>query len=273
MTQALTKPDETTKAVSEWEGFEPDGTEDIAPSFPYIKIVQATSTMSGASKHAGDFYRSDTETYHNPLEVVALFQKTTRAIFEEGSNTPLCRSGDGIAPAPGQSLWDYEAVNLGQGRVLEVPDIGQPLACADCPFFEWGEDGTPPPCRESIVVLVDHEGELAQLRIGGKSMGIWKRMIARRLKPRKLPLCSQKLFMTTVEKSEPGKKWQELEINAEDLPKSEAMAYNAVLAYERQRFQQDTGVEPEGDGWDTPAPRDVTPDVTPDVPLDDVPEG
>lgn len=216
--------EKTETAVATWEGFASDGTEDIAPSYPIIKIVQSTSSMPGASKHAGEFYRSDTEEYIDPLEVVALVQKNTRAYFKEGEQQPSCRSDDSIAPAPNQPLWEATR---------------QPALCKECPFSQWGGDGTPPACRQSIVVLVDTgDGDLAQLRLGGKSMGVWKGFVARRLKPRKQPLCSQRLSLTTVEKSEPGKKWQELVIDATPLSRDDALVYNAVLQYERGRFEQ-----------------------------------
>ncbi len=238
-TAALASDEATQKsstAVSVWEGFESDGTEDVAPSFPYIKLVQATSSMEGASKHAGDFWRSDTETYHNPLDVVALFQKQTRAFFKEGENQPACRSNDGITPAPNQPLWE---------------NMAAPASCADCPFSVWGEDGTPSECSKSTVVLVEHEGELAQLRLSGTSIGPWRRFIASKLKSKKLPLCSQRLSLTTVEKSKPGKKWFELMVDAERMPDAEARAYNAIIAYERGRFERATD-EPHDDGWETP---------------------
>lgn len=241
-TRAVAKKEEA--AVDEWRSieWESDGTEEIAPSFPVIKIVQPTSSMEGSGKKGGEFWRSDNEEYYPTLDVVALFSKTTRAYFEEAADQPACASNDGIAPRPNQPLWEGKE---------------QPRACASCPFSEWGEDGTPPRCKESLAVLVDHDGELAQLRIGGKSMKPFKNFVARKLKPKKLPLCSQRLHLYTEEKTEPQKKWFELRIDAEQLKPTDASVYNAVLAYERGRFMEAaSGDEPEihdvtpgGDGW------------------------
>ena len=133
---------------NEWAGFASDGTEDIAPSFPIIKIVTATSQMDGASKHVGEFFRSDTEEYFPELEVVPLFQKTTRAVFAEGSDQPLCRSDNGIEPMPYQQLWSQRTFRTNNKQDHEVPDIDQPKSCATCPLGEWTND-EPPVCREN----------------------------------------------------------------------------------------------------------------------------
>ncbi len=228
----------TNTAVGEWAGFAPDGTEDIAPSFPIIKIVSATSQMPGAAKHVGEFYRTDTEEYYPTLEVVALFQKETRALFGEGNDKPLCRSLDGRAPMPFQPLWDMPSFRTGNGTPQTVPDSGQPKNCTTCWFAQWGENDEPPVCRGSVEVLVDAgDGELANLRLPGSSISTWRGFVARKLKPRKLPLCSQRLTLTTTEKTKPGKKWYEVTIDAEPLSREEALAYNAILSYERQRFE------------------------------------
>ena len=234
-----TRDNNTAVATNEYAGFASDGTEDIAPSFPIIKIVAGTSQMSGASKHAGEFYRTDTEEFIPTLECVPLFQKTTRAVFEEGSDTPVCRSENGHEPMPYQRLWDLDTLRLGNGQSIDVPTNVQPKSCAICPLGQWGQNDEPPVCRENVVVLVDAgDGELAQLRIAPSSIGVWRRWVARKLKPKKLPLCSQRLTLTTTERSKPGKKWSELVIESEQLSPAEAAAYNAVLQYEAAAFER-----------------------------------
>lgn len=241
-TTAIAPVDETPTALAEWKDFEwaDDGTADIAPSFPIIKIVQATSTMQNSGKHAGEFWRSDTEEYAPTIEVVALFSKDTRAYFEEGKDAPSCASDDGVYPRPNQPLWQGQAA---------------PQFCDQCPLSAWKDDN-PPKCRNSKVVLVDHEGELAQLRLTGTAIKPFRQFVAKKLKPRKLPLCSQKLHLYTSEESGGGKKWYQLHIDAEALTPTDASQYNAVLRYERQRFEEavrDThDAEPQGDGveWD-----------------------
>lgn len=233
-----TRTNAAVAAPNEWAGFASDGTEEIAPSFPIIKIVSGTSQMTGASKHAGEFFRSDTEEYLPELEVVPLFQKATRAVFADGSDTPLCRSDNGKEPMPYQQLWSQRTFKTANGQEHDV--IGdQPRSCLDCRFGQWGDNDEPPVCRENVVVLVDAgNGELAQLRIPPSSIGVWRRFIARKLKPKKMPLCSQALTLTTVEKSKPGKKWYELVIDAAQLSPAEAAAYNAVLQYEAENFER-----------------------------------
>lgn len=244
-------------ALAAWQGFEweSDGTEDIAPSFPVIKIVQPTSSMEGASKHGGEFYRTDTGEFYAHLDVVPLVQRETRALFEEGHDLPSCLSVDGHVPLPNQPLW------------TDDPN-GQPLNCdTDCPMSQW-IDNEPPRCKLSYVVLCDLDGELVQLRIGGKSMKPWKNYVARRLRPRKLPLCSHNLTLKTVERNEPGKRWNELVIEPTPLTPEEASLYNAAIATEKQRFersvhaaatQADEGGEAGPGQWQEAGTVDVTP--------------
>lgn len=241
-------------AVYNAEQWESDGTEDVTPSFPSIKVVQPTSAMPGAAKHGGEFFRSDTEEYYPTLDIVALFKKETRALFEEGEDQPVCASSDGIVPRPGMPLWQRESVTLTNHGEVTVP--GAVAGCASCPFSQWGANNEPPPCKASLVVLVDHAGELAQLRISGKSIRPFKRFVSTKLAPRKLPLCSQRLHLYTEERSEPGRKWFELRIDADLLPLDEAKRYNAVLGYERGRFER---AAEETHDADEEGPRDVTP--------------
>ena len=212
--------------LAEWQAvaWESDGTEEIAPSFPVVKIVQISSAMKGSDKHLGEFWRSDTEEYLPFLNTVALFQKDTRAYFVEGNDQPRCMSADGIKPLPNMPVWtDMQR--------------GQPANCDTCPFSAWRDD-KPPLCKSSLVVLADLGGELVQLRIAGTAIKPWRQFIAKRLKPKKLPLCSQRLTLSTEVKTEPGKKWAQLRIESELLSPTEASIYNAVVAYERKRFEE-----------------------------------
>jgi hypothetical protein len=230
-------------ALYQQEQWESDGTEDIAPSFPIVKGVQATSSMEGAGRHGGEFWRSDTEEYLPSLDIVALFQKDTRAYFVEGNDQPACMSTNGLTPLPNQPLWTARGEE-------------SPVMCDMCPLSAWGDDGSPPACKESKIVLADLDGELIQLRIGGTWIKPWTRFISKRLRPKKLPLCSQRLHLTTDEKSEPGKKWYELRIDATPLPYEDARQYNAVIQYERSRFERAVQEPHEADS-DAPARQQV----------------
>lgn len=213
--------------------FESDGNEDIAPSFPIIKLVQSTSSMKDASRHAGEFWHSDYEDYTPNLDVVALLKRDTRAYFLDGQDQPACASNDGVKPRDNQPLWTGKE---------------QPPTCAECPFSQWGQNDEPPVCRESIVLLVDRavdddagEPDLAQLRLNAMSFRPYKRFVSRKLAPKKLPMYTQRLHLTTNEKHDAGKKWFELVIENEPLPREAVMEYVAVLHVERERFAQSVG--------------------------------
>jgi hypothetical protein len=241
-------------AGHEWES---DGTEDVQASFPYLKIVQPTSSMTNAGKHGGEFFRTDLEEFFPTVDLIPLIQRNTRAYFEEGEPAPSCASDDGIAPRPGQPLWKDN------GILEEYGIYGQPANCASCPFSEWSDDGKPPKCGTSVVILAEHEGELVQLRIRGKSLKPWRNYISKKLRPKKLPLCSHRVTLGTEEHGEPGKKWNELVIqDFELLAAEDASTYNAVLYGERQRFEQAVRVV------DEPDPKPSENGAFPDLPFE-----
>lgn len=218
--------------------FEPDGNEDIQPSFPIIKLVQSTSSMKDSSKHAGEFWHSDYEDYTPTLDVVALLKRDTRAYFKD-EDQPACASNDGVVPRENQPLWAGKE---------------QPSACAECPFSQWGPNDEPPPCRESIVLLVDRGGDepdLAQLRLNAMSFRPYKRFVSRKLAPKKLPIYTQRLHLTTNEKHDAGKKWFELVIENEPLPRAAVEEYVKILHAERERFTQSVAHEPEAQNGTT----------------------
>jgi len=227
-------------------GWESDGNEDIAPSFPTITIVQPTSRMAGAEKHVGEFWHSDRESYEATLNVVGLVKRETRALFGEGSDTPLCMSADGKAPQPNMALWRMETVRTRDG-VQGVPFGSAPSSCEMCPFSQWmGE--APPICQSSYVILVDRgDDDLAQLRIKGKSVKPYREFVKRRLAPKRLPLFTFRLRLSAEVRTDVGKKWAELVVAGEPLSATDAVRYNEILRAHRARFEQAvaSGVE-----WD-----------------------
>lgn len=235
----------TTGGLVSWEDFqsadwESDGTENVQPSFPTIKVVQGTSTMDGGGRHGGDFWHSDTEEFTSILDCVALVRRETRSLFEEGQDGPRCLSMDGNAPLPSQPYWATRGP--------------QPKACADCPLSQWGDDGTPPPCKLSNVLLIDRgEGDLAQLRVSGKSLRVLRQFIARRCRPRRLPLYAYRLRLSTVERSEPSKKWHELVIDGTLMAPAEAKVYSDILKAQREQFERSVSGTVE---WPEDLPRD-----------------
>lgn len=240
-TALVETPTEEERAVlarSDLDGLElePDGTEGIAPSFPIVKIVQGTSSMDGAGKHGGDFWHSDSEEFEGTIDVVALLMRHTQAFFPRDAVEPACSSSDGVSPRPNQPLWRSAVVELANGGITDVPEQA-PAYCRDCPFSLWIDD-QPPPCRASVMLLVERaDGSLAQLRVGGKSMQPWRRFVSRRLAPKQLPLYTQRLHLYTEERSEPGKKWFELRVDAQPLTRAEVARNVALLRAERQRFE------------------------------------
>lgn len=227
-------------------GWESDGNEDIAPSFPTITIVQPTSHMAGAEKHVGEFWHSDREEYAATLDVVGLVKRETRALFEVGSDKPVCMSPDGKAPVPNMPLWTKEFITLRDGE-KGVPFGSAPSSCEMCPFSQWmGE--APPICQMSYVILVDRgNDDLAQLRFKGKSIKPYREFVKRTLAAKRLPLFFFRLRLSTRIGSEASKKWAELDIRATPLSEPEALRYNEILRAHRARFEQAvaSGVE-----WD-----------------------
>lgn len=224
----------------QWES---DGCEDIAPSFPLIKVVQRMSTMEGASKHNGEFWHSDregAEAFEATLGVVPLVKRDTRAFFEEGAEKPLCMSADGVVPMANQPLWSRE----------EAPLPAQPMACMYCPLSAWDDvTGKPPACRESKVLLVVRDDDsLAQMRLSGMSIKPFERYVSKALKPKKLPMYSKRFIFTTQELRKEGKTWNEIEVYGEALSIAEAQSYQAVLREQRQKFES-TLTESGGTEW------------------------
>lgn len=244
-------------AGNDWED---DGTSDAQPIFPVIKIVQGTSTMDGAGRHGGDFWHSDSETFDSTLNVVALLKRETRAMFEADSDAPVCMSADGVFSLPNMPLWDGRETVIAGGEERFVPiSVDTKVACEGCPFSRWQEDGTPPPCKQSSVLLVDRgEAGLAQLRVAGKSLKPLRQFIGRKCAPKKIPLYAYRLTLSTEEKNEPGKKWHQLVIAGELMSPTVAKGYSDQLRAQRERF--DAGLKDAGaaatddvvaadDGW------------------------
>lgn len=282
-------PHETTSPVpfdQEWSDAQLSGIEDIQPAFPFIKIVQATSTMTGGSQHLGHFYFTDTEEFVPELDCVPLVRRQTRAMFSDGETTPVCMSADGVVPLPGQSLWEtgkWFDAQKGEHRVAPSQSQAgsnagrQPRACGECPLSEW-EDDTPPPCGAADVWLVlrdGGDGEPAQLRIKGKGIRPSRNWIRRACVQKKLPLFAFRLSISTEERNEPGKKWFQPVFTSEELPPAKRAEYRAFLIGERQRFERglmaaEGEANVEWDDADDPgyhdAPAETPPQETPPPP-------
>lgn len=211
-------------------GWASDGNDDAPIHYPLIKMVHATSRMTDdAPKHAGEFWHDDLERFTETLEIVGLVRKDSRALFMEGSESPVCRSSDGKTPEPGGEIWGMEMVQLRKAAQPQMLPHAEPSSCASCVFGQWF-DKTPPPCKSSIVLLVDRPGiGPARMQLSGKSIRPYNDLIGR-IRGKKHRLFFYKLTLSTVRKSEGGNTWYELApIKAELLPVEEMHRYNEIV--------------------------------------------
>lgn len=239
----LVDPEKEAPAF-QWED---DGTEEVAAVLPFVKIVQGVSKMPDAERHIGEFWRSDTGDFYPEMTIVPLFQKTTRALFNrigdrqvllagEDPETLICASADGKEPMPEQLYWHKTGKD-------------QPFSCEMCPFSQWGEDdrgfSVRPTCGESWVILADHDGDLVQIRLARSAMSAWREFLSKRVRPKVLQedgtrresrMFQFRVTLRTERRTQNGNTWQALVVEATKMSDLEASIYNAVLAYERQRF-------------------------------------
>lgn len=219
--------------------FAPDGAEDLQVAFPSIKLVQGTTRgISGSSKHIGEFYHEDTGVYEDALEVIPLYMQTQRAIFEKEAESPGCMSVDGVAPLPNQPLWQKNSATFNIGEV-SMEDRYQPRLCAECPFSQFGDDGTPPLCGETILMMVQRDDDsFARLRIGRTGLKP-VRDAARKLqfKGRRLPIFTSMWTFKSFEKEAPGRKWNQLEVSTAPLANEDIVRVNAIATAIRGQIQ------------------------------------
>ena len=255
-------------ALTDWKAFdgESDGTEDVPPIFPTIYIVQGTSRMDGADKHGGEFWHSDTETFETNLSIVALLHKSTRALFGNGEQTPLCRSVDGERPLPDQKLWTLETWADKQGIAHDVPPYGQPDLCDQCPLSRWENDERPP-CGDGYEYLVVRaDGSFARFRVSGTSIKPMRQFIASKCRPKRIPLYAYELTLSTVRRKSADKAWHELVVTGQLLGQEVALGYSDMLRAYRGEFERQIAEQAEAEPLDV-TPRDEPSDIT--LPLRD----
>lgn len=223
------------------EGWASDGNEEATTYYPVIKMVHATSRMTeDAPKHAGEFYHDDTEEFTPTLEIVGLVRKDSRALFIDGSEQPVCRSSDGKSPEPGGEVWQMERIKLRRSDEAQMLPHAEPSTCSSCIFGQW-IDKTPPPCKSSIVLLVDRPGiGPARLQLSGKSIRPYNDLVGR-IRAKKHRLFFYKLTLSTVRKSEGGNTWYELApIKAVLLSPEEVHRYNQIVRELSPAFDVET---------------------------------
>ncbi len=226
----------TTMEMTTWAapegGWADDGNSDLPVSHPMITLVPPIAAT--ADYKAGEFKHSDLPVSTPTLEVVILYRRETRALFEKGSTDPVCRSDDGKVPARDMPLWD------GRDRIMldkhgEISVGGFPGQCGVCPFGEW-IDNNPPLCGNSYVLLVDRgNGDLAQLRVKGTSIKPYREWIAK--KPAGKPTYFFRTTITSVLREKGLNRWYEMRFKAEPLEEEEARRYDALLKSQAHRFE------------------------------------
>lgn len=224
-----------TTAVATWTapegGWASDGTEELPVSHPMITLTPPIAATK--ERPAGEFFHSDTEKSTPSLEVVILFMRETRALFEDGSNDPICRSDDGKVPARDMPVWEMNEVTFKKAGTVTVPP--HPQTCAACPFSEW--DGPNPPlCGNSYLLLVDRgNGDLAQLRVKGTSIKPFRDWVAK--KPRGVPMYCFKATVTAEERRKDMNRWFEMKFKAVPLEEEEARRYDALMRSQAHKFE------------------------------------
>lgn len=240
MTQELVQAEtkEMTAYAPPDGGWADDGNADIAPAFPIVSILQPMSQVVNAV--AGWFHHSDTDEIASDFDCVPLVKRETRAMFVDNDDKPICRSDDGIVPAPRQRLWNMEAgirvkVN---GASLGVPPV-TPRDCANCPFSDWN-GAEPPVCGNSYQIIVARNGDpddLVQLRLKGTSIKPYRDFVRKKLAPRRIPMFFFQFHLTTEEKTAPSRKWYQLVIDAAPLTENDARTYSEVISQHRARIE------------------------------------
>ena len=237
MTTAVAPAQNTT--LSLWEapegGWEDDGNDDILPRFPMIALQPANA------RNPGKFLHSDTEEVTDSLDIVVLVRRETRALFEDEAEKPICRSDDGRTPAPHQPLWDgRDSINLQNIGKVAVTQSYPPSLCTLCPFSRWGDNGEPPACGNSYILLVDRgQNDLAQLRVKGTSIKPYRDFIASKVTPKGRKSFWFRIKVTSVyREAGPTRKWYEMAFNGSLLSQEEAEGYNAILRAQKARFEE-----------------------------------
>ncbi len=143
MEKSIVKPEETALATQATTTFQDYGLENWTPEdivIPVLRIVQPTSKWDAP---AGTFYDAQTGEVFEEIDVVFVKSSWGRVKFKDDISEKgiECKSSDRLYPSP---------------------TVANPPAkeCAKCPYSQWGEDGEPPICKETlnnIIYLIPKE--------------------------------------------------------------------------------------------------------------------
>jgi len=121
----------------------PDINYDEDTMLPRLRIVQPTS-RDGL---AGTFRSALTGEEWEVLHAMPILYRKGRVMWEEGNDTPVCRSNDSVYPAA--TVEDPPSTMCSQ----VVGGRSKPV----CRHSEWGDDGTPPPCKLTYQLIATTE--------------------------------------------------------------------------------------------------------------------
>lgn len=231
-----------------------EGFDDLRPQdlkIPVIKIVQGVSRMEGAQKHGGELYNSITAEFAATLDVVFLYGKHGRSLFEKdsGSDKPECRSNDAIT-----------------GNVYG--------ACSQCQFNPevheelWGNSDLKRCSRGFDFLLAVIDGGVAAISVRKTNLAAAKQLLSQ-LTYRKLPLFGAVVTLSTVLRSEPGKQWSALVLKVKRvLADDEMQQYREMAAaIKATRYEVVDDESEAGNGHDAQPGDDAPPPSDTDAPF------
>lgn len=234
-----------TRAVDPYADIEfaDDGVDEskVNLAWPDLKLIQGTTRgIKGSERFLGYFYHPDTDEFTETLDVIPLAVREQRAFFEDMADSPACISLNNINPEPKQPLWQKEWVAVkGEGN-KNMGGHPQPEFCVDCPFSKFGEDGTPPACGETILMMVMREdGSFARFRVGRTGLKPVRKAISRLISgSRRLPVFSAMWTFSSESVEKGSRKWMQLNVATRPLDMAEVVEVNETVKMIRAQTDQ-----------------------------------
>jgi len=149
-------------------------------TMPRVQVKQPTSRIEAGQ--AGQFYFTLTGRVVDNINAVLLKMTKSRVYWPKGKldADPICASDDARVPRPG----------------MDAPAA----TCAECPFAQWGDDGSPPECSLTynfLAVDIDDEDTPFIISLHGTSVKHARAVLSAFVLKRK-PLWSRPVVISTV---------------------------------------------------------------------------
>lgn len=197
MTTDITmREDQLPTEISTPEGFDQS---DFA--IPYVSLLQSNAEPVKQRKAmAGSFQASDGETF-DAINMVPLHVQPVRDFYDKEGQKSICGSNDRITGYPRDKT--FFAVNGNVGV-----EENAPLACRDCPFYEWAP-GPKLACLKGYVVTcynLDRETPF-MYRVRGTAVRPFKNAFVGAYAMRGIPPWSRQYEVTTALTSYAGNSW------------------------------------------------------------------